>query len=29
VIIRPAATEVVRTPWRERPFAAIVVAAGF
>jgi hypothetical protein len=29
VIIRQAATEVVRTPWRERPFAAIVVAAGF
>jgi hypothetical protein len=27
VVTRQAATEVVRTPWRERPFAAIVVAA--
>ena len=29
VVIRQAATEVVRTPWRERPFAAIVLAASF
>ena len=27
VVTRQAATEVVRTPWRERPFAAIVLAA--
>jgi hypothetical protein len=27
VITRQAATEVVRTPWRERPFAAIVLGA--
>jgi hypothetical protein len=29
VVTRQAATEVVRTPWRERPFAAIVLAASF
>jgi hypothetical protein len=29
VVIREAATEVVQTPWRERPFAAIVLAAWF
>jgi hypothetical protein len=29
VITRPADTEVVRTPWQERPFATIVLAAGF
>lgn len=27
IVTRQAATEVVRTPWRERPFAAIVLAA--
>jgi hypothetical protein len=27
VVTRQAATEVVRTPWRERPFAAIILAA--
>jgi hypothetical protein len=29
VVTLPADTEVVRTPWRERPFGAISVAAGF
>jgi hypothetical protein len=29
VVTRQAEAEVVRTPWRERPFAAITVAAGF
>jgi hypothetical protein len=28
VVTLPAETEVVRTPWRERPFGAISVAAG-
>jgi hypothetical protein len=27
VVTSPAETEVVRTPWRERPFAAIILAA--
>jgi hypothetical protein len=29
VVTRDANTEVVRTPWRERPFGAVVLAAGF
>ena len=28
VVTRDANTEVVRTPWRERPFGAVVLAAG-